>query len=103
MKYVLNERQIEKLKLSEQDDSNFDETWLKRRSHIIEELIDEQIESIDDKSEFDDEFEFATAIIGWTVDELLEKPDFSNIDYYVLQDFLKDNFGDYILSEYTGD
>ena len=92
-----NER-LEKRLINEDDDNLF----LKRRLSTIEELIDKNIEKVNDEGGygFSDEFEFGSNIIRWVVDELTNY-DYDTYDYDELVDLIKDNFGEYILSQYV--
>jgi hypothetical protein len=89
---------LENRLLNEDDDNMF----LKRRLSTIEELIDKNIEKVNDEGGygFSDEFEFASNIIRWVVDELTNY-DYDTYDYDELVDLIKDNFGEYILSQYV--
>jgi hypothetical protein len=89
---------LENRLLNEDDDNMF----LKRRLSTIEELIDKNIEKVNDEGGygFSDEFEFGSNIIRWVVDELTNY-DYDNYDYDELVDLIKDNFGEYILSQYV--
>ena len=90
---------LEKRMLSEQEDDNL---FLKRRLSTIEELINKNIEKVNDEGGygFSDEFEFGSNIIRWVVDELTNY-DYDTYDYDELVDLIKDNFGEYILSQYV--
>ena len=80
-------------------------TYLKRRVITIEELIDKYINMVDEEDySFGDEFEFANNIISWVVNDLenLDDNRDSPYDYDEIQDLIKDNFGEYILSSYVG-
>jgi hypothetical protein len=92
-----NER-LEKRMLNEDNDNMF----LKRRLSTIEELIDKNIEKVNNEGGygFSDEFEFGSNIISWVVDELTNY-DYDTYDYDELVDLIKDNFGEYILSQYV--
>jgi hypothetical protein len=89
---------LEKRLLNEDSDDLF----LKRRLSTIEELIDKNIEKVNDEGGygFSDEFEFGSNIIRWVVNDLMnsDNPDY---DYDELVDLIKDNFGEYILSQYV--
>ena len=89
---------LENRLLNEDDDNMF----LKRRLSTIEELIDKNIEKVNDEGGygFSDEFEFGSNIIRWVVDELTNY-DYDTYDYDELVDLIKDNFGEYILSQYV--
>ena len=90
---------LEKRMLSEQEDDNL---FLRRRMLTIKELIDKNIEKVNDEGGygFSDEFEFGSNIIRWVVDELTNY-DYDTYDYDELVDLIKDNFGEYILSQYV--
>jgi hypothetical protein len=79
-----------------------DDLFLRRRLSTIEELIDKNIEKVNDEGGygFSDEFEFGSNIIRWVVDELTNY-DYDTYDYDELVDLIKDNFGEYILSQYV--
>ncbi len=89
---------LENRLLNEDDDNLF----LKRRLSTIEELIDKNIEKVNDEGGygFSDEFEFGSNIISWVVNELTNY-DYDTYDYDELVDLIKDNFGEYILSQYV--
>jgi hypothetical protein len=91
-------QKLEKRLINEDDDNLF----LKRRLSTIEELIDKNIEKVNDEGGygFSDEFEFASNIIRWVIDELTNY-DYDTYDYDELVDLIKDNFGEYILSQYV--
>lgn len=74
------------------------ELSLKRRLSTIEDLIDKYVNEVEEEGTyFGDEFEFADNIISWVVDDI----DADDQDYSKLYDYVKDNFGEYILSQYT--
>jgi hypothetical protein len=79
-----------------------DDLFLRRRASTIEELIDKNIEKVNDEGGygFSDEYEFASNIISWVVNDLMnsDNPDY---DYDEIEDFIKENFGEYILSQYV--
>jgi hypothetical protein len=79
-----------------------DGLFLRRRASTIEELIDKNIEKVNDEGGygFSDEYEFASNIISWVVNDLMnsDNPDY---DYDEIEDFIKENFGEYILSQYV--
>ena len=91
-------QKLEKRLINEDDDNLF----LKRRLSTIEELIDKNIEKVNDEGGygFSDEFEFGSNIISWVVNELTNY-DYDTYDYDELVDLIKDNFGEYILSQYV--
>ena len=79
-----------------------DDLFLRRRLNIFKELIDKNIEKVNDEGGygFSDEFEFANNIISWVVGDFTNY-DYENNDYDELVDLIKDNFGEYILSQYV--
>jgi len=78
-----------------------DDMFSKEKSSTIEELIDKYVNMVEeDDYGFSDEFEFADNIISWVVEDLINN-DFENNDYDEIQELVKDNFGEYILSQYT--
>ena len=78
-----------------------DDLFLRRRSSTIENLIDKYINEVEEEGTlFSDEYEFADNIISWVVQDLTTS-DYSDHDYDKLTDLIKDEFGDYILSQYT--
>jgi hypothetical protein len=91
-------QKLEKRLINEDDDNLF----LKRRLSTIEELIDKNIEKVNNEGGygFSDEFEFGSNIISWVVNELTNY-DYDTYDYDELVDLIKDNFGEYILSQYV--
>jgi hypothetical protein len=108
---VISEQDIdyttdEYLDMSEQEEPEMtedkDDLFLRRRLSTIEELIDKNIEKVNDEGGygFSDEFEFGSNIIRWVVDELTNY-DYDTYDYDELVDLIKDNFGEYILSQYV--
>lgn len=91
-------QKLEKRLINEDNDNMF----LKRRLSTIEELIDKNIKMVEDEGGygFKDEYEFASNIISWVVNDLMnsDNPDY---DYDEIEDFIKENFGEYILSQYV--
>ena len=79
-----------------------DDVFLRRRSSTIENLIDKYINEVNDEGGygFSDEYEFADNIISWVVQDLTTS-DYSDHDYDKLTDLIKDEFGEYILSQYV--
>jgi hypothetical protein len=104
MKYLLGYKPGKVISEQEQPEMNEDNDnlFLKRRLSTIEELIDKNIEKVNDEGGygFSDEFEFGSNIIRWVVDELTNY-DYDTYDYDELVDLIKDNFGEYILSQYV--
>ena len=79
-----------------------DDLFLKRRYSTIEDLIDKNIKMVEDEGGygFSDEYEFASNIISWVVNDLMNS-DHPDYDYDEIEDFIKENFGEYILSQYV--
>ena len=79
-----------------------DDLFLRRRTSTIKKLIDKNIEEVNDEGGygFSDEYEFADNIISWVVQDLTTS-DYSDHDYDKLTDLIKDEFGEYILSQYV--
>jgi len=90
-------QKLEKRLINEDDDNMF----LKRRLSTIEELIDKYVNEVEEEETmFSDEFEFADNIISWVIDDLTNY-NYEDKDYDELEELIKDNFGEYILSQYT--
>ena len=80
---------------------NKDDLFLKRRYSTIEELIEKYVNEVEEEDTlFSDEYEFADNIISWVVQDLTTS-NYSDHNYDELTDLIKDNFGEYILSQYT--
>ena len=78
-----------------------DDVFLRRRLSTIEKLIEKYINEVEEEETlFSDEFEFADNIISWVVQDLTTS-DYSDHNYDELTDLVKDNFGEYILSQYV--
>jgi len=78
-----------------------DDLFLKRRYSTIEDLIEKYVNEVEEEETlFSDEFEFADNIISWVVQDLTTS-NYSDHNYDELTDLIKDNFGEYILSQYT--
>jgi hypothetical protein len=101
MKYLLGYKPgrviSEQPKMVEDNDNLF----LKRRLSTIEDLIDKYVNEVElEGTFFSDEFEFADNIISWVIDDFTNN-DYENNDFDELHELIKDNFGEYILSQYT--
>jgi hypothetical protein len=73
------------------------ELSLKRRLSNIEDLVKKHVNQFEkEKSFFSDEFEYANSVIDSVVDDI--EP--NEQEYGKLHDYVKDNFGEYILSRY---
>lgn len=89
------------LDTTEMTEDKNDDVFLRRRLSTIEKLIEKYINEVEEEETlFSDEYEFADNIISWVVQDLTTS-DYSDHNYDELTDLIKDNFGDYILSQYT--
>ena len=80
---------------------NKDDLFLKRRYSTIEELIEKYVNEVEEEETlFSDEYEFADNIISWVVQDLTTS-NYSDHNYDELTDLIKNNFGEYILSQYN--
>ena len=95
MKYVITESQYNRL-LSE--DETKAKQYVRRRLSNIEELIDKHMEE-DDPNDWDDEFEYASNIINWTISDLPDF-DYDTMDEDELKNILQEMFGEKILDHY---
>jgi hypothetical protein len=78
-----------------------DDVFLRRRLSTIEKLIEKYINEVEEEETlFSDEYEFADNIISWVVQDLTTS-EYSDHDYDELTELIKDNFGEYILSQYV--
>ena len=83
---------------SEEDKLNM---YLRRRSELIDELIEKNIDEVEeDGTLFIDQFEFADNIINWVVQDM-KVPD--DIDENEVIDFIKDEYGESIMSRFESD
>ena len=75
--------------------------YLRRRSELIDELIEKNIDEVEeDGTFFIDQFEFADNIINWVVQDM-KVPD--DIDENEVIDFIKDEYGESIMSRFESD
>jgi predicted metal-dependent hydrolase len=103
MKYIITERQSKQLRrvINEKSKENELDRFIKRRSELIDELIEKNIDEVEqDGTLFDDEFEFADNIINWVVQDM-KVPD--DIDENDIIDYIKDEHGDYIMSRFNSE
>lgn len=104
MKYLLGYKPGKVISEQEQPEmkEDNDNLFVKRRLSTIEELIDKYIKMVEDDEEyvFSDEYEFASNIISWVINDLTKSDD-QQYDYDEIEDFIKENFGEYILSQYV--
>ena len=103
MKIIITEEQNKLLRhiISEKSEEDKLDMYLKRRSSLIDELIEKNINEVEeDETLFDDEFEFATNIINWVVQDM-KVPD--DIDENEVIDYVKDEYGEYIMSRFESD
>ena len=72
--------------------------YLRRRSELIDELIEKNIDEVEeDGTLFNDEFEFADNIISWVVQDM-KVPD--DIDENEVIDYIKYEYGESIMSRF---
>ena len=103
MKIIITEEQSKLLRniVSEQSEDNEFDLYIRRRTSLIDELIEKNIDEVyEEGTLFDDEFEFADNIINWVVQDMKVPND---IDEYEIINFIKDEFGDYILSRFDSE
>lgn len=103
MKIIITEEQSKQLRyiISEKSEEDKLDMYLKRRSALIDELIEKNIDEVEeDETLFDDEFEFATNIINWVVQDM-KVPD--DIDENEVIDYVKDEYGEYIMSRFNSE
>jgi hypothetical protein len=101
IKYLLGYKPGKVISEQEQPEMSEDNMYLKRRLSTIEELINKYVNQVEEEETmFNDEFEFADNIISWVIDDLTNY-DYDEKSYDELQELIKDNFGEYILSQYT--
>ena len=103
MKIIITEKQNKLLRniISEKSGEDKLDMYLKRRSALIDELIEKNIDEVyEEGTLFDDEFEFADNIINWVVQDM-KVPD--DIDENEVIDYVKDEYGEYIMSRFESD
>ena len=103
MKIIITEKQNKLLRnlISEKSEEDKLDMYLKRRSALIDELIEKNIDEVEeDETLFDDEFEFADNIINWVVQDM-KVPD--DIDENEVIDYVKDEYGEYIMSRFNSE
>jgi len=99
MKFLITEKQSKLLKriIEESEVDRF----LRRRLDLIDELIEKNIdENEEEGTMFNDEYEFATNIINWVVQDLKVPED---IDENDIIDYIKDEHEDYIMSRFNSE
>jgi hypothetical protein len=103
MKIIITEEQSKLLRniVSEQSEDNEFDLYIRRRTSLIDELIEKNIDEVyEEGTLFDDEFEFADNIINWVVQDM-KVPD--DIDENEVIDYIKDEYGEYIMSSFESD
>ena len=101
MKIIITEQQSKLLRsiISEQSEDDEFDLYIKRRVSLIDELIEKNIDEVEQEGTlFNDEFEFADNIISWVV-QGMKVPD--NIDEDEVIDYMKDEYGGYIMSRFN--
>jgi hypothetical protein len=79
----------------------FGDEDLESKMPVFEKLIDAEMTN-NDSEDFGDEFEYADNIISWVVDAFISLPgnDTYSDKYDDIVDFLKDNYGELIMSQH---
>jgi len=101
MKIIITEQQSKLLRsiISEQSEDDEFDLYIRRRVSLIDELIEKNIDEVEQEGTlFNDEFEFADNIISWVV-QGMKVPD--NIDEDEVIDYMKDEYGGYIMSRFN--
>jgi hypothetical protein len=99
MKIIITEKQNKLLRRIISEKSDDVVTFLRRRDRLIIDLIEKNVDS-NTSDAFGDEFEYADNIISWVVDDL-NLPE--NIDSDDVIDYVKDEYGEYIMSRFESD
>jgi hypothetical protein len=87
--------------INEKSKDNELDIFIKRRSSLIDELIEKNIDEVEeDGTLFNDEFEFADNIINWVVQDM-KVPD--DIDENDIINHIKDEHGEYIMSRFNSE
>jgi hypothetical protein len=112
MKIIISERQQKLIKetsvkddltqmIKDGDWRNGLDLFIKRRSSLIDELIEKNIDEVEEEGTlFNDEFEFADNIINWVVQDM-KVPD--DIDENDIINHIKDEHGEYIMSRFNSE
>jgi hypothetical protein len=103
MKIIITEQQSKLLRsiISEQSEDDEFDLYIRRRVSLIDELIEKNIDEVEQEGTlFNDEFEFADNIISWVV-QGMKVPD--NIDEDEVIDYMKDEYGGYIMSRFNSE
>jgi hypothetical protein len=88
---------LEKRMLNEDNDYSF----LKQKLSTIKKLIDKYVNKVkEEEIMFADKYEFVDNIISSVVNNLTKSGN-EEYDYEEIKKFVKDNFGEYILSQFT--
>lgn len=88
---------LEKRMLNEDNDNLF----LKQKLSTIKKLIDKYVNKVrEEEMMFIDKYEFVNDIISSVVNDLAKSGN-EEYDYKEIKKFIKDNFGEYILSQFT--
>jgi len=87
--------------INEKSKENGLDLFIKRRSSLIDELIEKNIDEVEEEGTlFNDEFEFADNIINWVVQDM-KVPD--DIDENDIINHIKDEHGEYIMSRFNSE
>ena len=92
---------IVKRAINEKSKENELDQFIKRRSSLIDELIEKNIDEVEeDGTLFNDEYEYAKNIINWVVQDMKVRED---IDENDIIDYIEDEHGEYIRSRFNSE
>ena len=92
---------IVKRVINEKSKENELDQFIKRRSSLIDELIEKNIDEVEeDGTLFNDEYEYAKNIINWVVQDMKVRED---IDENDIIDYIEDEYGEYIRSRFNSE
>jgi len=101
MKYIITERQSNQLRriINEKSKDKELDQFIKRRSSLIDELIDKNIDEVEKEGTlFNDDYEYTKNIINWVVQDMKVTED---IDENDIIDYIEDQYGEYIRSRFN--
>ena len=92
---------IVKRVINEKSKENELDQFIKRRSSLIDELIEKNIDEVEeDGTLFNDEYEYTKNIINWVVQDMKVRED---IDENDIIDYIEDEHGEYIRSRFNSE
>ena len=87
--------------INEKSKKNGLDLFVKRRSSLIDELIEKNIDEVEeDGTLFNDEYEYTKNIINWVVQDMKVPED---IDENDIIDYIEDEHGEYIMSRFNSE